>query len=53
MQYHELAVEAFYLLAIVYDKLGNAEEREKAASSFKEHMIALQNPQEGFAIDVL
>lgn len=53
LEYHEMAVEAFYLLAIVYDKLGNVEEREKAATSFKQQMTALQNPQEGFAIGVL
>ncbi|GAB2242835.1 hypothetical protein Droror1_Dr00019610 [Drosera rotundifolia] len=44
LQFHELAVEAFYLTAIVYDKLGNIEEREKAAASFKEHTLALRNP---------
>ena len=46
VQYHELAAEAFYLMAMVYDKLGNLEEREKAAASFKEHTLALRNPQE-------
>ncbi|KAL8139906.1 hypothetical protein V2J09_005927 [Rumex salicifolius] len=48
LEYHELAVEAFYLLAIAYDKLGNVEERDKAANLFKEQLIALQNPQQGF-----
>lgn len=46
MQYHELASEAFYLLAIVYDKLGQLEEREEAASSFKNHITAFENPQD-------
>ncbi|OUZ99419.1 hypothetical protein BVC80_7869g2 [Macleaya cordata] len=46
MQYNELAAEAFYLMAIVYDKLGQLEEREEAAASFKKHVIALQNPQD-------
>ena len=45
-QYHELAGEAFYLLAIVYDKLGYLEEREKAAALFKVHIMALENPEE-------
>ncbi|GMG98863.1 hypothetical protein Nepgr_000703 [Nepenthes gracilis] len=43
LEYHELAAEAFYLIAVVYDKLGDLEEREKAAASFKEHTLALQN----------
>ncbi|XAR54475.1 hypothetical protein NMG60_11029618 [Bertholletia excelsa] len=46
LEYHELAAEAFYLMAIVYDKLGPLEKREAAATSFKSHMIALENPQE-------
>lgn len=46
LEYHELAAEAFYLMAMVYDKLGNLEEREKAAASFKEHTLALRNPKE-------
>ncbi|XP_027063423.1 anaphase-promoting complex subunit 5 isoform X1 [Coffea arabica] len=46
LEYHELAVEAFYFLAIVYDKLGYLEEREKAAALFKVHIMALENPEE-------
>ena len=45
-QYHELATEAFYLMAHVFDKLGQLERREEAAASFKEHMMALENPQD-------
>lgn len=45
-QYHEMAAEAFYLMAIVFDKLGRLEEREEAATSFKLHTLALQNPTE-------
>lgn len=43
-QYHELAAEAFYLMAIVFDKLEQLEEREEAAASFKKHILALENP---------
>ncbi|KAL6983245.1 anaphase promoting complex subunit 5 [Sarracenia purpurea var. burkii] len=46
LEYHELAAEAFYLMAIVFDKLGQLEPREEAATSFKKHMIALENPQD-------
>ncbi|KAH9706060.1 Anaphase-promoting complex subunit 5 [Citrus sinensis] len=42
-QYHELAAEAFYLIAIVSDKLGRLAEREEAAALFKEHVLALEN----------
>ncbi|KAJ8446095.1 hypothetical protein Cgig2_017597 [Carnegiea gigantea] len=42
LEYHELAAEALYVMA----KLGNLEEREKAAASFKEHTLALRNPKE-------
>lgn len=45
-QYHELAAEASYLMAMVYDKLGRVEEREEAAALFKKHIIALENPQD-------
>ncbi|XP_034890302.1 anaphase-promoting complex subunit 5 isoform X2 [Populus alba] len=45
-KYHELAAEAFYLMAHVFDKLGQLERREEAAASFKEHMMALENPQD-------
>lgn len=44
-QYHELAAEAFYLMAIVFNKLGQAAEREEAAASFKKHILALENPE--------
>ncbi|XWS75705.1 hypothetical protein CRYUN_Cryun01aG0114900 [Craigia yunnanensis] len=46
LEYHELAAEAFYLMAIVFDKLGQLEKREEAASSFKNHIMALENPQD-------
>ncbi|PSS17623.1 Anaphase-promoting complex subunit like [Actinidia chinensis var. chinensis] len=46
LEYHELAAEAFYLMAIIFDKLGQLEQREEAATSFKKHMIALENPQD-------
>lgn len=46
VQYHELAAEAYYLIATVYDKLGNLQEREIAATSFKDHIAALKNPQD-------
>lgn len=45
MQYHELAAEAFYLMAFVFDKLGHLEEREEAAAQFKKHIMVLENPQ--------
>ena len=41
-----MAAEAFYLMAIIFDKLGQLEQREEAATSFKKHMIALENPQD-------
>ncbi|KAH9706049.1 Anaphase-promoting complex subunit 5 [Citrus sinensis] len=43
LEYHELAAEAFYLIAIVSDKLGRLAEREEAAALFKEHVLALEN----------
>ncbi|XP_050381346.1 anaphase-promoting complex subunit 5 [Argentina anserina] len=46
LEYHELAAEAFYLMAIVYDKLERLEDREEAAASFKNHILALENPQD-------
>ncbi|XP_038680810.1 anaphase-promoting complex subunit 5 [Tripterygium wilfordii] len=45
LEYHELAVEAFYLMAIIYDKLGQHEKREEAAASFRKHITALENPE--------
>ncbi|CAA7026406.1 unnamed protein product [Microthlaspi erraticum] len=46
LEYHELAAEALYLMAMVYDKLGQIEEREEASAMFKKHLIALENPLE-------
>ncbi|KAI4308123.1 hypothetical protein L6164_031229 [Bauhinia variegata] len=46
LEYHELAAEAFYLMAMVYDKLGQLEEREEAAASFKKHILALNRPED-------
>ncbi|KAF2314761.1 hypothetical protein GH714_033476 [Hevea brasiliensis] len=46
LEYHELAAEGFYLMAIIFDKLGKLEEREEAAASFKKHVMALENPQD-------
>lgn len=41
-----MAAEAFYLIAIVLDKLGNLDEREAAAASFQKHILALENPED-------
>ena len=46
VQYHELAAEAFYLKAMVFDKLGRLVDREEAATSFKKHIMALENPHD-------
>ncbi|TKY57197.1 Anaphase-promoting complex subunit 5 [Spatholobus suberectus] len=46
LEFHELAAEAFYLMAMVYDKLGQLEERDEAAASFRKHILALDNPQD-------
>ncbi|XP_065850571.1 anaphase-promoting complex subunit 5 isoform X2 [Euphorbia lathyris] len=46
LEYHELAAETFYLMAIVFDKLGKINEREEAAASFKKHITALENPED-------
>ncbi|XP_073107621.1 anaphase-promoting complex subunit 5 [Elaeis guineensis] len=46
LEYHELAAEAFYLMAIVYDNIGKLVEREAAAASFRKHVIALEKPQD-------
>ncbi|CAN6707782.1 unnamed protein product [Malus baccata var. baccata] len=43
VQYHKLAAEAFYLMAMVFDKLGRIED---FAASFKQHILALENPQD-------
>ena len=39
-----MAAETFYLMAVVFHKLGQLEEREEAADSFKKHIMALENP---------
>lgn len=44
LEYHEMAAEAFYLMAMVYNSLGELEKRVEAAASFREHVIALENP---------
>ncbi|KAD4586371.1 hypothetical protein E3N88_23972 [Mikania micrantha] len=44
LEYHEMAAEAYYLMAIVLDKSGQMEEREEAATLFKKHITALENP---------
>jgi len=44
LQFHELAAETFYLMAMVFDKLGQLEETEEAATSFLKHILALNNP---------
>nr|KAJ0185807.1 hypothetical protein LSAT_V11C900467260 [Lactuca sativa] len=44
LEYHELAAEAYYLMAVVLDKCGEVEEREEAATHFKEHIMAFENP---------
>ncbi|BAT80783.1 Anaphase-promoting complex subunit 5 Cyclosome subunit 5 [Vigna angularis] len=46
LEFHELAAEAFYLKAMVYDKLGKLEEREEASASFRKHILAIGNPQD-------
>ncbi|XP_042497861.1 anaphase-promoting complex subunit 5 [Macadamia integrifolia] len=46
LEYHELAAEAFYLMAIVFDRLGHLDERENAAASFRNHVVALENPDD-------
>lgn len=46
LEYHELAAEAFYLKAMVFDKLGRLVDREEAATSFKKHIMALENPHD-------
>ncbi|XP_010522058.1 PREDICTED: anaphase-promoting complex subunit 5 [Tarenaya hassleriana] len=45
LEYHELAAEAYYLMAMVYDQLGQAGDREEAAALFKQHVMSLENPQ--------
>ncbi|KAH6788654.1 anaphase-promoting complex subunit [Perilla frutescens var. frutescens] len=46
LEYHELASEAFYLMAIVYDKLGRFDDREEAATSFRKHITSFENPED-------
>ncbi|KAH9770640.1 Anaphase-promoting complex subunit 5 [Citrus sinensis] len=50
---HELAAEAFYLIAIVFDKLGRLAEREEAAALFKEYVLALENENRQDEVDPL
>ncbi|KAL5731513.1 hypothetical protein ACHQM5_004234 [Ranunculus cassubicifolius] len=45
LEYHEMAAEGFYLMANVYNNLGMLEEREHAASLFKQHILALENAE--------
>ncbi|PIA37822.1 hypothetical protein AQUCO_03000392v1 [Aquilegia coerulea] len=45
LEYHELAAEAFYLMANVFNNLGQLDEREKAATSFKRHVLALEDAE--------
>lgn len=33
-------------MAIVYDKLGHFDDREEAASSFRKHITAFENPED-------
>ncbi|OAY64956.1 Anaphase-promoting complex subunit 5, partial [Ananas comosus] len=40
LEYHEMAAEAFYLMAMVYSKIGMLGKREEAAASFKKHVAA-------------
>ncbi|KAI3806600.1 hypothetical protein L1987_22509 [Smallanthus sonchifolius] len=44
LEYHEMAAEAYYLMAIVLNKSGQMEQRENAAARFKQHITALENP---------
>ncbi|KAL9419936.1 hypothetical protein AB3S75_037658 [Citrus x aurantiifolia] len=53
LEYHELAAEAFYLIAIVFDKLGRLAEREEAAALFKEYVLALENENRQDEVDPL
>lgn len=48
-----MAAEAFYLIAIVSDKLGRLAEREEAAALFKEHVLALENENRQDEVDPL
>ncbi|KAG5591720.1 hypothetical protein H5410_042234 [Solanum commersonii] len=43
LEYHKLAAETFYLMAIVYDKLGQLDHREAAAKSFRKHITTLES----------
>ncbi|XP_015083543.1 anaphase-promoting complex subunit 5 [Solanum pennellii] len=43
LEYHKMAAEAFYLMAIVYDKLGQMDHREAAAQSFRKHITTLES----------
>ncbi|KAJ3674479.1 hypothetical protein LUZ60_005095 [Juncus effusus] len=46
LEYHEMAAEAYYLIAMVYNSLGQVEEREETSAYFRTHIYSLQNPNE-------
>ncbi|XP_078178031.1 anaphase-promoting complex subunit isoform X2 [Carex rostrata] len=46
LEYNEMAAEAFYLIAMVYNNLGMADEREQAAASFRDYVFALEKHNE-------
>nr|XP_043636560.1 anaphase-promoting complex subunit 5 [Erigeron canadensis] len=43
LEYHELAAEAYYLMAVVLDKSGQIQKRDEAATCFRQHIVALEN----------
>lgn len=45
LEYHELAGEAFYLMAIIFNSLGNLQERDNSAASFQKHVHAQNSAQ--------
>ncbi|KAK9664114.1 hypothetical protein RND81_14G020200 [Saponaria officinalis] len=53
LEYHELAAEGFYLMAMMYDKIGKLQERETASASFKKHVTALKNPQKSDVLQTI
>ncbi|KAK9151069.1 hypothetical protein Syun_009378 [Stephania yunnanensis] len=50
LEFHELAAEAFYLKAMVFNKLGRLEERDEVAASFKKHIILLEEDRIYFSV---
>lgn len=50
LEYHELAGEAYYLTAIVFNSLGNLEERDIAAGLFQSHVQAQTSDSANFAL---